>query len=79
MTTRSTLGPLTTLILTLTANGNGIDDVIRPSQTAVVNSFLFARYVIEISSLRPVGYTNPGGHVFRVGSSQPFRVSSPGL
>lgn len=79
MAAQRTLGPFMTLILTLTADKNGADDLISPSQAAVVNSFLLARYVIEILSLRSVGYAKPTGRVFRIGGSQLSRVSSPGL
>ena len=68
MTTQSTLGPFMTLILTLTAKGKRAANVIHPSGDGTVKSFLFARLVIEILSLKPVGYANPSGHVFRMGT-----------
>ena len=77
MTTQRNLGPFMTLILTLTAKGNGADSVINPSHTAVVNSLMFAQLVIEIVSLKPVGYANPGDREFRLGGLQGCRASSP--
>jgi hypothetical protein len=53
MTSRCTLGPFMTLILTLTAKGNRADNVINPSRAAgVVNSLLFAQLVIEVARFK---------------------------
>ncbi|MFZ1136715.1 MAG: hypothetical protein WAN69_17325 [Candidatus Korobacteraceae bacterium] len=70
MTTRCALGPWMTLILTMTAKRNGTDNVIHPSRAAVVDSLLFARFVIEILNLKPAGYATPSGRALRIGSSQ---------
>jgi len=68
MTTPSTLGPLTTLILTLTADGTCADNLFNPSPAGVVKSLLFARLLIETLRQKPAGYTNPSGCVFRIGT-----------
>ena len=68
MTTQSTPGPFMTLILTLTATDRYAGNVIQPSRAAVVDSLLFARFVIEILSLKPAGYASPRGRVFRIGT-----------
>lgn len=66
MATQTTLGPFMTLILTMTATDRYAGIVIHPSRAAVVDSLLFARFVIEILSLKPVGHANPSGRVFRI-------------
>jgi hypothetical protein len=74
MTTQSTLGPFMTLILTLTAKGKHGANVTNPSPTGVVNSLLFVQVLTEILRKKPVGYANPSGRVFRIGSSKDCRV-----
>ena len=76
MTTQNTLGPFMTLILTLTAKGRRAADVVNASPAEVVKSLLFARLLTEIPRTQPVGYANPSGCVFRIGSSQGCRVGS---
>ena len=68
MTTHSTLGPLMTLILTLTADGTCADNVFNPSPAGVVKSLLFARLLIETLRQKPVGYAKPSDLVFRIGT-----------
>jgi len=68
MTTQCTLGPLMTLILTLTAAGRRADNVIHPSPAGVVKSLLFARLLNETLRQKPAGYANPNGRVYRIGT-----------
>jgi len=79
MTTQSTLGPFMTLILTLTVKGKRADNVTNPSRAAVVNSLLLLRLLTENLRQKSIGYANPGGSVFRIGSLRGCRVSLSGL
>jgi hypothetical protein len=79
MTRQTTLGPLMTLILTLTAGRKHAADVIYSSRAGVMNSLLFARLVIEVLKERPAGSANPTRRACRIGTSQASRVSSLGV
>ena len=79
MTNQSTLGPFMTLILTLTAKGQHADSVIHLSRARVVDSLLFAQFVVECLRQRAVGNTKSSDLAYRIGNSQVSRVSSQGL
>ena len=76
MTTQSNLGPLMTLILTLTAERKHADNVIHSSPAKVVNSLLFVRLIVDSLRQRPIRNTKPSGRVYRIDSSKVCRASS---
>ncbi|MGA9565743.1 MAG: hypothetical protein WBS19_09495 [Candidatus Korobacteraceae bacterium] len=74
MTTQSTLGPFTTLVLNLTAKGRHFAAVANRHPVGVAKSLLFARLLTELLGAKCAGYASPGPRVFRIGSAQVCRA-----
>ena len=70
MTSRSTLGPITTLVLTLTITRDRVTDNANRCPAGMVKSFLFARFLNDILRKKPAGNPGSGALVFCIGSAQ---------
>ena len=69
MKTHSTLGPLTTLILSLAFSEEGTASITRPSPAGVAKSFLFACFLTDILSTRARRNARRSNPVSRIGSA----------
>ena len=69
MKPHSTMGPLTTLILSLAFSEKGTAKITRPP-AGVAKSFLFASFLTDILSTRARRNARRGLRVFRLGDSQ---------
>jgi hypothetical protein len=75
MTSQSTLGPLTTLILSLTVSDERAAQLTESAPAGVVTSFLFAQFLTDILSTRARRNARRGPRVFRIGNAQDCQTS----